>query len=370
MSPGGTGGPPEKPGTEPRRALELVSEGSEAQPSAESSEDGFGSHETERLIGTSSEDEGSNPEELLVTGEAAELDSTPTEEPGTPIALHLLSRVSEGRPLRALEDLSDLPSEDGGLDNLVVLPGIGGGSAEDEEALPASIRADGSLTPPPDHLLAEALEAMLFAAEGPVSIDQLDRWLGHPGPARIRPLLHEHARRLAQAQGGIRLVQVAKGWQLRTDVRFAPWVSAMRGGKPLRLSRAAMDTLAILAYRQPVTRAEIEELRGVESGSVVRMLCERGLAMVVGRKDIPGRPLLYGTTRSFLSLFNLRDLSDLPTLRDLRELHGDRLPGDEELGFHLEEEPEAGHLSLVGEDQEGPASEEPPDDSPETVPEP
>ena len=363
-----SGGPPEKPGTEPRPTLELVSEAAEA--SAKVVEPDTTSITSESEVLTDISGEGAPSIEPESTAPSEEREQGTIEETGTPIALHLLSRAPEDRPLRGLEDLSELPAEESALDNLVVLPGLAGNRNEDDEALPASIRADGSLTPPPDHLLAEAVEAMLFAAEGPVSIDQLDRWLGHPGPARIRPLLHEQARRLAQAQGGIRLVQVAKGWQLRTDVRFAPWVSAMRGGKPLRLSRAAMDTLAILAYRQPVTRAEIEELRGVESGSVVRMLCERGLAMVVGRKDIPGRPLLYGTTRSFLSLFNLRDLSDLPTLRDLRELHGDRLPGDEELGFHLEEEPEAGHLSLVGEDSEGPGLDEPPDESAETLPDP
>jgi segregation and condensation protein B len=164
---------------------------------------------------------------------------------------------------------------------------------------------------------------LLLAAEAPVSVDQLDRWLGAPGPAKVRAALHAWARRQNGEHGGIRLVQVAKGWQLRTDVRFAPWVAAMRGGRPLRLSRAALDTLSILAYRQPATRGEIEELRGVESGGVLRMLCERGLAMVVGRKEVPGRPLLYGTSPEFLALFGLRDLSDLPTLRDLRELQRD-----------------------------------------------
>lgn len=215
-----------------------------------------------------------------------------------------------------------------GADNLVHLPGLD----DDEEDVQAVVQEDGTLAPPPEHLLPAAIQAMLLAAEGPVTVDQLDRWLGAPGPAKIRAALQAWSRRLQADQGGVRLVQVAKGWQLRTDVRFAPWVAAMRGGRPLRLSRAALDTLAILAYRQPVTRGEVEELRGVESGGVLRMLCERGLAMVVGRKDVPGRPLLYGTTRGFLSLFNLRDLSDLPTLRDLRDLYGDRLPDEAELG--------------------------------------
>ncbi|MBL8617410.1 MAG: SMC-Scp complex subunit ScpB [Deltaproteobacteria bacterium] len=229
-------------------------------------------------------------------------------------------------PIPLFPTRSDREGEE---DNLVMLPGL---RADDEEEVKAVVQEDGTLAPPPEHLVPAAVEALLLAAEAPVTVDQLDRWLGNPGPAKVRAALHAWARRQNAEHGGIRLVQVAKGWQLRTDVRFAPWVAAMRGGRPLRLSRAALDTLSILAYRQPATRGEIEELRGVESGGVLRMLCERGLAMVVGRKEVPGRPLLYGTTRGFLSLFNLRDLSDLPTLRDLRELYGDRLPDEAELG--------------------------------------
>ena len=97
----------------------------------------------------------------------------------------------------------------------------------------------------------------------------------------------------------------------------------MRGGRPVKLSHAALETLSIVAYRQPVTRSEVEGLRGVDSGGVLRMLCERGLVAVTGRREGPGRPLIYGTTPEFLAMFSLRDLSDLPTLRDLRELRMD-----------------------------------------------
>ena len=181
--------------------------------------------------------------------------------------------------------------------------------------------------PPPDHLIEPALEALLLAAEGPMTDAELDEWLEKPGRRRVREALSRIQSRMMQEQRGLRLVQVAKGWQLRTDVRFARWVAAMRGGKPTRLSKAALETLSVVAYRQPVTRAEIEDLRGVDSGGVLRMLCERDLATVVGRKDEPGRPLIYGTTPGFLSLFNLRSLSDLPTLRDLRALERDTAEG-------------------------------------------
>lgn len=182
---------------------------------------------------------------------------------------------------------------------------------------------DGEVSAPPPHEIEPAVEALLLSADRPVTVHELDEWLAGPGADRIECALRTIQARLERRGGGIRLHQVAKGWQLRTDIRFRRWVLRMRGGKAVRLSRAALEVLAIVAYRQPITRAEIEELRGVDSGGVLRMLCERGLIEVVGRKVEPGRPLLYGTTRQFMSLFGLRDLSALPTLRDLRELEQD-----------------------------------------------
>lgn len=222
--------------------------------------------------------------------------------------------------------------------NVILLPGLGGGGGAPDERFPdqpaeglEDERQPGELAPPPPHLVEGALEALLLASDGPVREHELDRWLGHPGMAAVRDGLHAIQDRLRRGYGGMRLVEVAKGWQLRTDVRFAPWVSAMRGGRPVKLSRAALETLSIVAYRQPVTRGEVENLRGVDSGGVLRMLCERGLVQVTGRADSPGRPLIYNTTAEFLAMFSLRDLSDLPTLRDLRELRRDdprEAPGD------------------------------------------
>jgi segregation and condensation protein B len=177
--------------------------------------------------------------------------------------------------------------------------------------------------PPEQEMLEGTIEALLFSADSPLTENQLNQLLAEPGLSNVRDALYCIQDRFRRPGSGIRLVQVAKGWQLRTDMRTAKYVAAMRGEKPVKLSKSALETLSIIAYRQPVTRAEVEDLRGVDPGGIIRMLAERGLVSVTGRKKEPGRPLLYGTTRDFLSLFGLRDLSDLPTLRDLRELRRD-----------------------------------------------
>jgi len=225
--------------------------------------------------------------------------------------------------------------ETGGPDNLIMMPGV------QRIAEPSPLRQGGPVRPapgdeeddglehldlsvaPPAHLLDAAVEALLFASDVPLSETHIDGFLGSPGVAKVRAALLALRARYGERSGGVRLVQVAKGWQLRTDPRFGRWVAAMQGGKPTRLSRAALEVLAIVAYRQPVTKADIDDLRGVDSGGVLRMLAERGMVQVTGRRDEPGRPLIYGSTGDFLSLFGLRDLSELPTLRDLAELQHD-----------------------------------------------
>jgi segregation and condensation protein B len=119
---------------------------------------------------------------------------------------------------------------------------------------------------------------------------------------------------------GIVLYEVSGGWQLRTDPVNAEYVRRFLRVKPQRLTRAAVETLAIIAYRQPVTRPEIEDIRGVDCGAVVKALLDRKLVKILGRKEEVGRPILYGTTREFLEFFALKDLSSLPTLREFQEL--------------------------------------------------
>lgn len=171
-----------------------------------------------------------------------------------------------------------------------------------------------------DTTLLPALEALLFAAGTPVSARALAEALEDVSPSEVRAGLERLQRRLATSGRALELVQVAGGWQLRTDPRWSGPVLRLLGGTPQRLSPAALETLSVVAYRQPVTRAEVEALRGVGCGPVLRTLMERGLVRVAGRRHEPGRPLEYATTDRFLEVFGLLDLDALPTLREREEL--------------------------------------------------
>jgi len=127
---------------------------------------------------------------------------------------------------------------------------------------------------------------------------------------------------------GVRLVEVAGGFQLRTAKNNADWVKKFLGGRPPRMGKATLETLAIIAYRQPITRAEVEAIRGVDVDGVIATLLERNLIRAVARKDVPGRPFLYGTTPEFLQLFNLKDLTHLPMLKGIDEISLPEIPGD------------------------------------------
>ena len=175
---------------------------------------------------------------------------------------------------------------------------------------------------PPDGLVS-SLEALLFASGAPVSLRQLAEVL-EVEPAAVRGGLAALSR--ACDSRGVELLEVAGGWQLRTRPEHASSILRLMGQRPAKLSRAALEVLAVVAYRQPVTRAEIDGLRGVDSGGVVRTLLGRGMLRTAGRRDEPGRPLTYATTRAFLELFALPDLRDLPTLREREDLDEDGLP--------------------------------------------
>jgi segregation and condensation protein B len=199
-----------------------------------------------------------------------------------------------------------------------------GNVEESAEAVPAAEPAPGegeTLTPepPPEgSRLVSIVESLLFASDKPLGLSDLKRLLGERDGKKVSAALEEL---MVQRKGsGIEVAALSTGWLLRTNPDNAPWVSRLLVGKPLRLSRAMLETLAIVAYRQPVTRPEIDDIRGVDCGPVLRTLLDRGLVRIIGKKEEVGRPILYGTTPEFLRIFNLRELAELPTLREFYDL--------------------------------------------------
>lgn len=169
--------------------------------------------------------------------------------------------------------------------------------------------------------LKAILEAVLFVSPEPVPVARLMSIVGTVSKAEVVHALGILTHDLDQHGRGIQLVQVAGGYRLATKQEYGPWLKRMDKAKAAqKLSRSALESLAIIAYKQPLVRAEIEEIRGVETSGVLRTLCERKLVRIVGRKDVPGRPIMYGTTKFFLEHFGLQDLSQLPPLREFKEL--------------------------------------------------
>ncbi len=216
--------------------------------------------------------------------------------------------------LRQLQDLEERKS-DPALEDVEAAP-IEVAEAEKEEPFDRLAAAARRLSP--DRVRA-IVEGLLFLAERPLAAEEARQATGIDR-ARIEKALDELSGHYRDGVSGIVLHQVSGGWQLRTAADVAPHARRFLRVKPQRLTRAALETLAIVAYRQPVTRPEIEEIRGVDSGAVVKALLERKLLKILGRKEEPGRPILYGTTREFLEFFSLKDLASLPTLREFHEL--------------------------------------------------
>jgi segregation and condensation protein B len=164
------------------------------------------------------------------------------------------------------------------------------------------------------------VEALILASPEPIPLARLSSLVPRCQPALARALVGELNAEYAEQGRAFEIWEVAGGFQLRTLAAFASYVQASQPERPLRLSQAALETLAVIAYRQPVTRAEIEHVRGVDVGAVLRTLLERQLLRIAGHREVPGRPLLYATSRRFLEIFGLARIEDLPTLRDLAEL--------------------------------------------------
>ncbi len=173
--------------------------------------------------------------------------------------------------------------------------------------------------------LKNIIESLLFVAEGPLTIDRIKKVLNLTEAKEIHNALKELVDEYEVRQGGFSLHEVAGGYQLRTRPEYTQWIKRLIQPKPYRLSKSALETLAIAAYKQPIIRSAIEQIRGVDCGGILRMLLERKLIRVLGRKEIPGRPLIYATTKQFLQVFDLKDLKDLPTPKEIEEL-GDAQP--------------------------------------------
>jgi segregation and condensation protein B len=179
--------------------------------------------------------------------------------------------------------------------------------------------------------LKNIIEAAVLSSGEPLSMDRLLGLFDEEArPAKEQVLECIEALRAECAERGIELVEVASGYRYQARRAMAPWISRLWEEKPPRYSRAYLETLALIAYRQPITRAEIEDIRGVAvTTNIIKSLTERGWVRVVGHRDVPGKPAMYATTRQFLDYFNLQGLGDLPTLAELRDM--DKL--NEELVF-------------------------------------
>jgi segregation and condensation protein B len=172
-----------------------------------------------------------------------------------------------------------------------------------------------------DHQVKSAIEALLFVSGNPLSLDRLKGTIEEATPEQIEAQMQALHREYEDRGAGIMLAEVAGGYQLATRPENSALIRKFKSVKvSAKLSKPALETLAIVAYKQPITRTEVEAIRGVNIGGIMRNLMERRLIKIVGKKDVPGKPMLYGTTQEFLQYFGLKDLSALPTLREFQEL--------------------------------------------------
>ncbi len=169
-----------------------------------------------------------------------------------------------------------------------------------------------------DFEIKPVLESLLFVSDSPIRIETLVEMLPESNKEAILEGIQRIKTEHEDSSKGLELAEVAGGYQFRTKPQWAGWVNRLKRVKAVKLSQSALEALAIVAYRQPITRPGVEEIRGVDSGSVLRTLLERDLIKITGRKDLPGRPIIYGTTKGFLELFGLNALADLPTLKEVQ----------------------------------------------------
>ncbi len=164
------------------------------------------------------------------------------------------------------------------------------------------------------------VEALLFASDKPLSAREIHSSLPDANLAEIKEALEALKTEYEELGRSFSLKNIANGYQFRSHSEYGPHILRMLQTSPNRLSRAALETLAIIAYKQPILRQEVERYRGVDVGGIMRMLGEKGLVKIVGRRELPGRPLIYGTTKKFLEVFDLKNLEALPKLKEIEDL--------------------------------------------------
>lgn len=178
-----------------------------------------------------------------------------------------------------------------------------------------------------DKEIKAIIEALIFVSGEPITLNRMRDVIEGTDKKGIERLASELKDEFNREHSGLQLVEVANGYQLTTRPEYVSWIKKLNKIKvSTKLSKPAMETLAIIAYKQPIIKPEVEKIRGVDSGGVIKTLLERKLIKIVGRMDIVGKPMMYGTTPEFLQYFGLKDLTDLPTLREFQELKEEEIP--------------------------------------------
>jgi len=170
------------------------------------------------------------------------------------------------------------------------------------------------------------LESLLFSTETPMRLEKLNEIFPDTHLKDLREIMSELKEEYDTLNRSFAIREVANGFQFYTKTEYSPWIKKFKKIRPARLSPATLETMAIIAYKQPITRAEIEDVRGVDAGGILRALLEKSLIKIIGKKDVPGKPLIYSTTPKFLTMFGLKGLKDLPTLEDISQVDVNTLP--------------------------------------------
>ncbi len=178
-----------------------------------------------------------------------------------------------------------------------------------------------------DKEIKAIIEALIFVSGEPITLNRIRDVIEGVDKKTLERLASELKDEFNNEYRGLQLVEIANGYQLTTRSEYANWIKKLNKIKvSTKLSKPAMETLAIIAYKQPIIKPEVEKIRGVDSGGVIKTLLERKLIKIIGRMDIVGKPMMYGTTAEFLQYFGLKDLTDLPTLREFQELKEEEVP--------------------------------------------